>query len=250
MQVEDAVGDLVGSAHEHHPTRPVAGGPVRRRRPGAADLGHARLEHVGLVLQVGGVGLAVVVGDKAVDGDGDGGRLGGVADLGPGLVVGVAVVGPVLRGPAQDPQEHRQPELHGPQDRVGAAAGAEPHPQRLLGSGHDQGVDQWSTPVRPAPGDPVVAVEGQQQLELGAVQQVVVALVQIEDREGDRRGAAAGDGLDATGGDRRRRGQLLEHPDRLVGGQHGDGRAEPDALGGRRSRVDQRVGDDTGIDGV
>jgi hypothetical protein len=40
--------------------------------------------------------------------------------------------------------------------------------------------------VRAAPGDALVAVEGEQQVELRAVEQVVVALVEIEDREGDR----------------------------------------------------------------
>ena len=70
--------------------------------------------------------MPVVLGDEAVDGDGDVGRFGGVAGLGPGVAVGVAVLRPVLGGAAEDAQEHRQPEFDRSENRFGAAAGAEP----------------------------------------------------------------------------------------------------------------------------
>jgi hypothetical protein len=86
---------------------------------------------------------------------------------------------------------------------------------------------------------PVGVDYGQPQsgLEFRAAEHVVVALVEIEDWEGDRRRSAAGGGLDTPGRDCRGGGELLEHPDGFVGGQHGDGRAEPDPLRGRRGRV-------------
>jgi hypothetical protein len=85
VEAEDAVGDFVRSADEHHAARFQVGRPARRRRRGAADLGHARFEHSELVPEVVGFGLAVVLGHETVDGDGDVGRVGGVAELGPAL---------------------------------------------------------------------------------------------------------------------------------------------------------------------
>jgi hypothetical protein len=148
----------------------------------------------------------------------------------------------VLGGAAQDAEEHGKAEFHGPQDRSRAAAGPEPHPQRLLGPGHDHRVDEGLVPVGAAPAHPVLAVQRQQQVELRAVQCVVVAYVQIEEREGDVRGSASGHDVDAAGGNRRRHRQLLEHPDRFVGGQDRDGGAEADPVGGRRGGVDKRRG--------
>jgi hypothetical protein len=58
---------------------------------GVADLGHAIFEHARFVIEVDVLGVPVVLGDEAVDGDGDVGRLGGVAGLGPGVAVGVGV---------------------------------------------------------------------------------------------------------------------------------------------------------------
>jgi hypothetical protein len=85
--------------------------------------------------------------------------------------------------------------------------------------------------VRSAPGDPLAGVGSEQQLELGGVEHVVVALVEVEEREGDRRGAAAGDDLDPARGDGGSGRELLEHAQRLVGGEHGNGGAELDPSG-------------------
>jgi len=52
--------------------------------------------------------------------------------------------------------------------------------------------------VRSGPGDPLVGVGREEQLQLGGVEHVVVALVEVEQLERDRRGAAAGDGFDAA----------------------------------------------------
>jgi len=113
--------------------------------------------------------------------------------------------------------------------------GAQPYPQRLLRPRHDQRVDEGSPPVRARPGDPVVLVGGDQQVELGAEERVVVADVEVEQREGDVGGSASGHHPDPSGGDRRGGGQLLEHPQRVVGGQHGDGGAQPDPSRGGRA---------------
>jgi hypothetical protein len=115
-----------------------------------------------------------------------------VADPAPGVAVSVPVPCPLLGSTAEDAEEHGQAELHRTQDGLRAAAGAEPDAQRLLGSRHDECVVERLAPVRAVPGHALVAVEREQQLELGAVQHVVVALVEIEDREGDRRPSTTG----------------------------------------------------------
>jgi hypothetical protein len=56
-----------------------------------------------------------------------------VAGLGPCLAVGAAVLGPVLRGAAEDAEEHWQAKFDSPEYRFGAAAGAKPDSQGLLG---------------------------------------------------------------------------------------------------------------------
>src|SRR5215208_8225664 len=105
-----------------------------------------------------------------MDSDGDVGLVDGVAARGPRVAIGAAVLRPVLRRAAQDAEEQRQTELDGPQDRLRAAAGAEPDAQRLLRPGHDERALEGPTPMRAAPGDALVAVEREQQLELGAVE--------------------------------------------------------------------------------
>ena len=135
VQVQDALGDLVGAAGEDH----AAGLAWLPRGPAAAMPGRpisaAPVANIAqLVLEVGRLGGGVVRADEPVDRDGDVGVVGGVADLGPRVAVGVAVLGPVLRRAAEDAEEHRDAELDGAADRAGAAAGAEPDPQRLLGA--------------------------------------------------------------------------------------------------------------------
>src|SRR5690606_40022346 len=93
----------------------------------------------------------------------------------------------------------------------------EPDPQRLLRPGDDEHVFERPSPVGPAPGNTLLPVQLHQQFELRAVEHVVIALFRVEDREGDRRRTTPGDRLDATGRDRRRRGELLEYADRLTG---------------------------------
>src|SRR5437764_105160 len=80
----------------------------------------------------------------------------------------------------QDAQVHRQAERDGAHDRLGAAARAQPDAQWLLRPRHDERVPEAALPVRSAPGEALMPVELQQQLELGAVEHVVVALVEVE----------------------------------------------------------------------
>ena len=96
--------------------------------------------------------------------------------------------------------------------------------------------------MRPAPGELLTGVGGEQQLQLRGVEHVVVTLVVVEQRERDRRRAAPGNGLDAARGNGGGGRKLLEHPQRLVGREHGDGGAELDPLGRRRCRGDQGRG--------
>nr|WP_235854666.1 hypothetical protein [Nonomuraea aridisoli] len=118
VQVQDAVGDLVGAAGEDHAAGAEGRGAVGARRGGAAQFGQAVGHHLVLVLQVGGVRLCGGVGDEAGHGDRDAGLVGGVADLGPGVAVGVPVLRPVLGGAAEDAEEHRQSEFDGAVDRM------------------------------------------------------------------------------------------------------------------------------------
>ena len=53
--------------------------------------------------------------------------------------------------------------------------------------------------MRAAPGDALVGVELEEQVELRAVEQVVVARAEVEEREGDVRRAATGDRFDRPG---------------------------------------------------
>jgi hypothetical protein len=66
------------------------------------------------VFEVGGLRLAVVVGDESVHCHSDVRCFGRVADPRPGRRR--AVLRPVLRSAAEDPKEHRQAQLDGPQD--------------------------------------------------------------------------------------------------------------------------------------
>jgi hypothetical protein len=74
--VQDPVGDLVGAAGEGHAARLELGLGGRAGTSAGGHLGGAGREHPHLVLEVGGLGRAVVLGDEAVHGDGD---VGGVA---------------------------------------------------------------------------------------------------------------------------------------------------------------------------
>ena len=65
VQVEDALGDFVRPADEDHPARLIVDGATDPERSGAADLRHRLLEHPRLVVEVGLLGLVVVVGDVA-----------------------------------------------------------------------------------------------------------------------------------------------------------------------------------------
>jgi hypothetical protein len=112
--------------------------------------------------------------------------------------------------------------------------------ERLLRAGHDERVVEGALAVRTAPGDALVVVELEEQVELRAVEHVVVAHVEVEQRERDVGRAATGDGLDPSRGDRGGGRELLEHADRLVGRQHGHGGAEPDPSRRSGGGVDER----------
>ena len=87
VEVQDPVGDLVGAADEDHLAGVVAGFSTGWWCHGSADLRGAGDEHAMLVVEVGGLGVAVVGSNEAVDGDRDVGGVGGVAGLFPGFAV-------------------------------------------------------------------------------------------------------------------------------------------------------------------
>lgn len=82
------------------------------------------------------------------------------------------------------------------------------------------------------PGDPLVPVEANEEVELLVEQLVVVGEVVAEEGEGFGVRAPAGGDLGPAGGDEVDGGEVLEHLDRIGGGQDGHGAGEPDLLGG------------------
>ena len=91
--------------------------------------------------------------------------------------------------------------------------------------------------VAARPRDVLLLAEPEQQFELLGEQRVVVAEVVAEEGEGlDERPAADHD-LRAPAGQEIHGRVLLEHADRVVGAEHGDGAGQPDAL---RTRGDRR----------
>ncbi len=149
------------------------------------------------------------------------------------------------RLPADDGVVHRQAQGAGPHGGGGRAAGGHTDAQvlaqaRLVGGPRpDLPVHQGrAEPARP--GHRVAGVEGEQQVELLLVQLVVVLEVRAEQRERLDEGAAAGEQLDAAPGELVHRGELLVDPHRVLGGEHGDGGADVDALGLGQRRRDER----------
>ena len=87
------------------------------------------------------------------------------------------------------------------------------------------------------------ALEDLDEQRQAILEQLVVAR-EVEAEERIRLGerAAAEDHLGAAVRDRVERREALEHAHRIVGAQHGDGGAEPDAAGARRDRREHDLG--------
>ena len=95
-----------------------------------------------------------------------------------------------------------------------------------------------------------LVAQRQQQVELLGEQLVVVLEVVAEQREGLDERAAPGHDLGAAAGEQVERRELLEDADRIVGGQHGDGAGQPDALGARGRRRQRDGGRRGGVVGA
>jgi len=91
------------------------------------------------------------------------------------------------------------------------------------------------------PGDRAALEQLGEQLGLLLEELFVVGQVVAEQRERFDARSAAEDDLGPAAGDRVQRGVPLEDPDRVVGAQHGDGRAEADLLGARRDPGEHNV---------
>src|SRR3954454_4015510 len=123
VEVDDALGDLLGPAGEHHAAALEVAGAGRRRRAaaGTADLGHALAHHAKLEVEVVSLRTAGLIPDEAVHRDSDVGLLDGMAHLLPRRTVAVAVLRPALRRATEDPEEQRDAQFDCPHDRRGAA---------------------------------------------------------------------------------------------------------------------------------
>ncbi len=108
MEVEDAVGDLVGSPGEHHPACLDVPGPTGGSDARAANQRALRLNMRATYSEVDGLSVPVVLPDEAVHGDGDVGRFRGMAYPRPRLAVSAAVLRPVFGCAAEDAEEHRK----------------------------------------------------------------------------------------------------------------------------------------------
>uniref|UniRef100_A0A6J5ZZW8 Unannotated protein n=1 Tax=freshwater metagenome TaxID=449393 RepID=A0A6J5ZZW8_9ZZZZ len=86
------------------------------------------------------------------------------------------------------------------------------------------------------PDDRPSILKAQQQIELLSEELLVVLEVVTEQREALGEAAPAGDYLGAAAGDQIQLRELLPDADRILGGEHGDGRGKSDPLGLRRHR--------------
>src|SRR5688572_217300 len=100
----------------------------------------------------------VVLSDKPVHRYSDIGGNVLMTSVRPCVPIRTAILRPVLRRSAQNTEEHRDSEFRSPQHRLGAATGAEPDPQRLLGSWDDEYIFKGTAPVRTAPRDALVGI--------------------------------------------------------------------------------------------
>jgi hypothetical protein len=92
--------------------------------------------------------------------------------------------------------------------------------------------------VGPGPRDPLGRTDGQQQLELGGEQLVVVVQVVAEEREGLDERPAAGHDLGAAVAEQVERRELLKDADRVVGAQDRHGAGQADAFRAARGRAE------------
>ena len=92
------------------------------------------------------------------------------------------------------------------------------------------------------PGDRSALEQLGEEVRLLFEEVLVVGQVVAEQRERLDAGASPEDDLCPATGDGVERGVALEHPDRVVRAQHGDGRAEADAVRPRGDRGEHHVG--------
>ena len=153
--------------------------------------------------------------------------------------------GELLGIAADDRVVDRQAEVAGSHRRLRVSAGRDPDVELLVvGARQDERVvERRAEPA--APGDALVSVELEQQVELLLVQLVVVGEARAEQRERFDERPTASRELDPAAGQQVDGRELLEDPDRVLGRQHGDRARETDATGdGRRGGKNGRGGAD------
>ncbi len=163
----------------------------------------------------------------------------------PRLVRGVAVQlrerREPLRKPADDRERHRQPECARAERRLGRASHRDPDRQRVLHRARihaDATVDRRA--MLPLPLDAIRFAQREQHPQLLLEQLVVVLEVVAEQRERLGERPAAGHDLGAAAREQIDRGEILEHPDGIVGADHRDRAREPDARRCERPRPPAR----------
>src|SRR6185312_13751328 len=140
------------------------------------------------------------------------------------------------RRAADDGQRQREPEPGGADHRLRVAAHADPRRERPRLQVRYDVLAQQRRAGLALPGHRPALEQFGEQRGLLVEEILVVGQVVAEQRERlDARPAPEGD-LGPAAGDRVRGGVALEHPDRVVRAQHGDGGAEPDLLGPDRDR--------------
>jgi len=149
--------------------------------------------------------------------------------------------GESLCGAPDDRDHEREPVARGANDRLGAAADADPGRYRPgLGAGIGrEPVDRGA--LRSAPGHRLLLEQLGEEVDLLLEEILVVAQVVAEQRERLDAGPAPEDDLGATVRDRIERRVALEDPYRVVGADDGDGRPEMDPRRARRDRREHHV---------
>ena len=227
------VGDGVGIAEEERAVRAAGGVELRPRRGGEAALPRDLAEHLvpARVDRVGGGSDAVADVAEDVQPDLEVSRR--VAGLRAGPAVEVDERREPARFAADDRDHQRQAEQAGPHERFRRAPDADPDRQRVLRRARVDALPGQGGAVPARPGDVHRVADLQQQVELLGEQRVVVVEVEPEQRERLGERSAPDDEVDASLGDQVERGELLEHPDRVGGAEHGHRAAQPDP---RRAR--------------